>query len=363
MKINFNNNNATFTGMGARPLRGLFMTSNLDGIATEIKNLTPQTGLKVYSLDNNINVVTEGFRENINKILTWSQDLFSFTKNKLFIDTEYTPAQTEAKKIGIKLAEFFGIKYEPQTHHLQGGNYILNETGKTRDIFVGRYDTQELSASAIARSFDADNVFEIPQAAAHIDAFMFVDDRKVYICDDNLMLNGIKKGIKNIETLLYTDPKSRTKTLIELYVKLLKISDDFECISKLSPYEKTEPTINAIEKAGYEAIRIPARLYRFIKSRHHLQHIYGTNFANAILHKNPNGETVLLTNESSNDVALGIDKKMESMINFSFKKIFLDALSPHIKKENIHFIKGNNNSVGKLLSNLGGIHCSSAEIP
>ena len=150
--------------------------------------------------------------------------------------------------------------------------------------------------------------------------------------------------------------------MFSLRDELFKILLAFHRVSEGSPYAKTRDAIVALEKAGYEPVRIPGRVYQFIQTNGQTQHQYGTNFANAILHKNRAGDTVLITNESTNDIHFGLDREFEQKIGFSFKKMFEDSVAPYIKKENIHYIKGEDYAVPRLLSNLGGIHCVSTEI-
>lgn len=363
MRINFDNNKVNYTGVGTGPLKGIFMTSGLDGIAAQISSLTPKTGLNVYSIGANGGIVstTKEFQTRERPALTWAQDVFSIVGNKLFIDTKITPETGRIGQIASKLVDYFGLKYEYYPSHLQGGNYILNKTKGSRDLLVGEYDKFYLSEKDFAKRFDVDNVYMIPQVAAHLDAFMFVDGKRAFVCDDNMMLSEIEKGIKNAEKELessnYTDFQ-----ISSIYICLSKIFYNFWKVSKSSPYAPTQEAVKALEKAGYETIRIPGRLYDFKVVRDQIQHVYGTNFANAIVHKNSSGDTVLLTNESSNDFVLGLDDVMAKKINFSFKQIFLNAISPYIKRENVHFITGNNNAVFDLLGHLGGIHCCSTEI-
>lgn len=150
--------------------------------------------------------------------------------------------------------------------------------------------------------------------------------------------------------------------LAETGNNLEKIFCTFLSIVKHSPYRQTDEAVKALDKAGYETVRIPARLYTFIRDNGQIQHQYGTNFANAILHKNQVGDTVLITNDSVNDFYFGIDREFENKIGFSFKKMFVDSVEPYIKKENIHFVQGEKYGVWNLLSNFGGVHCVSSEI-
>ena len=352
MRINNENNRIAFTSLGAMPLKGVFMTSGLHGIADEISSITPKTGLKVYSLDKNKNIISSNFLAEGNPKITWAQDLFSFTKNKLLVDTDMSSETGELLDIASKLCEYFDLKYEPHSYHLQGGNYILNETNNSMDLFVGKYDTRDPLFYKTVKRFDANNLYEIPQAASHIDAFMFIDGKRVFVCDDEMMLDKLAKTIFKLNHNGY---KKLSNDLLTMY-------QAFKYYSESSPYAPTSEVIKAIEKTGYEPVRIPGRLYSFTTLGNQVQHVYRSNFANAILHKNSYGDTVLLTNESANDFVLGLDEAKENEINFSFKKLFLDSISPYIKRENVHFIKGKDNEIIKRLSCFGGLNCSTSGI-
>ena len=61
-------------------------------------------------------------------------------------------------------------------------------------------------------------------------------------------------------------------------------------------------------------------------------------------------------------MCFGLDREFEQKVGFSFKKMFEDSVAPYIKKENIHYIEGQDYAVPSLLNNLGGVHCVSSEI-
>ena len=363
------NNNLKFTGSSARALKGVFMTANWGGIADNLRQIEPKTGLKVFSPDEigNISSRTSLPESKALPYIMWAQDLFNIGEKNLHFESYFNPAPKEINKIADKLQSFFGIKKEFFKYHLQGGNHITTEYNGKREVLIGDYDLKYLTKAEIAKRFEADNVVEIPQVAAHLDAFMFVDDKKrAFVCDDELMLQGIAKGINNlrqyIEKNFYNMPESEKFKIFKLDETLRKMLYTFHSIVKHSPYPVADNAIRALDNAGYETVRIPARIYSFVQTKGQIQHQYGTDFANAILHKNQIGDTILITNESANDICFGIDKEIENKIGFSFKKMFTDSVSPYIKKENIHFIQGKNYGVLNLLSNLGGIHCISSEI-
>lgn len=365
------NNKVSFTGMNARHLKGVFLTSDIGGIASELKALKAKTDLDVFSLDKEGNIVTENFApENyLSPFILWAQDLFSFTDKKLFIETskEANPATNLIKNIGKNLQSHFSKELYAEPYHFQGGNYIDVNINGQREVLVGSYDIKSKHLKALENRFKTDKIHKIPQVAAHLDAFMFVDDKKrAFVCDDELTIRGIAQGLDRIENHLknnfFKNSDAENYKLFNARESLFKLLVAFNNIAKTSPYAKTNEAITALEKAGYETIRIPARIYQFINSRGQTQHQYGTNFANGIIHKNKAGETIFITNKSSNDLYLGLDEEFENKTRFSFKKMFEDSVSPYIKKENIHYIQGEKEAIPSLLSCLGGMHCISSEI-
>lgn len=370
IKPNQSYDNCSFKGMNARPLKGIFMTSDIGGIASEISSLRPKIGLDVFTLGKNGDIVSENFAPEgtIPLQVMWAQDLFSFTEKNLFLETVHNPAVPLIKEIGAKLEAYFGKKYSPKDYHLQGGNFINVEAHGQKELLVGSYELKNgLSVNEIKDRFQVDSVHSIPQVAAHLDAFMFVDDAKrAFVCDDELTLKGIAEGIQKIEQYVKNNfikiSESEARRMFDLRENLFKLLVAFHHISERSPYAKTNEAIVALEKAGYNPIRIPGRIYQFLRTNGQIQHQYGTNFANAILHKNHMGDTVVITNASSNDMCFGLDREFEQKVGFSFKKMFEDSVAPYIKKENIHYIEGQDYAVPSLLNNLGGVHCVSSEI-
>ncbi|MBQ8668787.1 hypothetical protein IJ472_03325, partial [bacterium] len=61
IKPNQSYDNCSFKGMNARPLKGIFMTSDIGGIASEISSLRPKIGLDVFTLGKNGDIVSENF--------------------------------------------------------------------------------------------------------------------------------------------------------------------------------------------------------------------------------------------------------------------------------------------------------------
>lgn len=365
----YSSNNINFTGSSARTLKGIFMTANWAGVAEDLRRLEPKTGLKVFTPDNTgaISSQMSLSEAGASQYVMWAQDLFNIGEKNLYYESKHNPAPKKISEIAEKLREFFGLNKVETSYHIQGGNYITTEYKGNKEVLIGDYELENLSKIEIAKRFDVDNVVEVPQVAAHLDAFMFVDEKKrAFICDDELMLSGIAKGLNSlgqyVQKNFYNMSEIEKGRFFKLGKDLETMLFTFLTIVKRSPYSSANEAIKALDKAGYETIRIPARLYAFIHSNGQIQHQYGTNFANAILHKNPVGDTVLITNDSVNDFCLGIDKEIENKIGFSFKKMFTDSVEPYIKKENIHFVQGEKFGVWNLLSNLGGVHCVSSEI-
>lgn len=371
MKVNYDNNRVSFNAYAASPVKkGIFITcGEFFGAASNLSKLTSKTGLKVYSLDDNLNIVTqpELFSRNFERKFLWTQDFVSFVGDKLYF---YPSLKYSSKVIPIveKLSKFFGVSPVPQPNYVQGGNFILNKTPSGKlDVFVGDFDVRNVGLDELAKRYNADNVIAVPQADKHLDAFMFVIGKRVFVCDDNLMLKEIKNAIERLKTK--RDPQSLTYSyLLEKYYY-----NNFKHIADLSkenrPYAHTDDAVKAIENAGYMVVKIPGKMYRYIRSEEDLRYYqsYSTNFANGLFNMK-NGKPVIVTNESYDDEMWKIDDTVAKAIGFSFKNLFLKYMTDYVKPENIHFVRGSYfapnkpSGVAQLLYNGGGLNCHSAEI-
>ena len=72
---------------------------------------------------------------------------------------------------------------------------------------------------------------------------------------------------------------------------------------------------------------------------------------------------IYITNNSVMDTEMGLTEEVQKMTGFSLKKIFWEAVKPHVDK--VYFVSGRNNALQNTLlrENLGGIHCVAAEVP
>lgn len=371
MKVNCDNNRMSFKAYAASPVKkGIFITcGDIWGVPSELSRLADKTGLKVYSLDDTLNVVTQSelFNKGIERKFLWTQDFVSFVGDKLY----YSPSlryPAKVTQIVKKLSEFFGVTPVPQLDYVQGGNFILNKapSGKL-DVFVGDVDVKRVGLNELAKRYNADNVIAVPQADKHLDAFMFVIGKRAFVCDDNLMLKEIKNAYERLKT--------RRDRLSQQFVFLLEkcYYNNFKLIADWSkenrPYAHTDEAVNAIERAGYEVVKIPGKMYRYIRSEEDskLYQSYSTNFANGLFNMK-DGKPVIVTNESYDDERWRINDIVAKKIGFSFKNLFLKYMEKYVDPENIHFIRGTKlypdipSGVAQLLHNSGGINCHSTEI-
>ena len=129
-----------------------------------------------------------------------------------------------------------------------------------------------------------------------------------------------------------------------------------------------EKAAEILRENGFEVIPVPSRVHYlggwfFQDDKEKLTHVL--NYSNAITFKDRNNETVLIAGKSGLEKKIGLTKDIAEKIGIDFESLFKEAVSPHIKAENIHFIEGDpKKPISEILEeNKGGLHCMCIEIP
>ncbi len=417
--------NTTFTGYDARKLKGFVMNSNYAGIADEMKKIGEIENFKVYLFEKNplgLTLKTDKFEPTDSNKGCWAQDTWGIVKNTLllqensdkadllknifklkdnpiqetireitnykklenYVDILYNiPVTTKNGKPVIELKTPDGIvdidksvydkefKYHLQKlidlgnqTHIKGGNYFIT---KEDEVLIGENELQKFDIDTLKAIFKTDKIHIIPQADYHLDLFIRpLKDKKVLVADDETMLNILIDGFEKIKQAIIQSPQSERNKFRNAFVQTGVYAKQFIEILKHNSYASMNKVEKALENAGYQPIKVPARLFEVYgdedyKGKCILKQLL--NYANAQVHINDKGETVYITNKSNLDEKLGLTKEIQKLTGFSFEKAFLDAIKPYVDKT--YFVSGKNNALSEelLAKQYGGIHCMGAEVP
>lgn len=367
----YNNPKVTFKGYDCRPLKALVLSTNEGHVAEDLQKLCKKFKVDVFYSHINPDVQGKLENKNLEKISSsyfsfqhrWAQDYVITTPNKVF----------SRKAIGVNLAKEissqFNIPYQAwdcnKANLPPGGNYFITKNGTQNELLIGENELLKNSIDEIKEIFDVKKVIPLPMIDAHIDlAIRPLEDKKVLIADDNLMIEGIDKMILKFDD--YTKKTSNVdKTKYEKIVQnLIKIKEAFTIEIRKNKWASTDEVEKVLISNGYTPIRVPGRLYS-IKHTNFSSDDFMThslNYMNAIPIKAPNGEIQYITNRTLLDRNSGITPKISSQVGMSFEKIFTDSIKKYIPAKNIHYV-GEEDTMNSILENAhGGIHCITTEI-
>lgn len=269
----------------------------------------------------------------------WSQDNKVFLENgKLGIFQKH-----RAKDVAIDLAEKLNMETHPIDNKLEGGNFFLGKKQNGDSIILAGEDSiKNKDRTQIAEIFDikSENIFIIPQPDDHIDLrvrpLIYPD---VLVGDIDLTL---EKARNNSAPGLYRDSYFR-------FLEKKKIEEAEENRKYGLNFASTDTVIKSLEEQGFNPIKVPGVLYK-----------NDVNYMNALVHQNPDGTLVYITNKSDRMVS-GID----------FDSIFAESLKeqvPAVKK--IIFMESPKDRNGHSMlsayiskSTGGGLHCLVNERP
>jgi len=417
--------NTTFTGYDARKLKGFIMNSNYAGIADDMKRIGEIENFKVYLFEKNphgLTLKTDKFEPTNSNKGCWAQDTWGIIKNTIllqensdkaellknifklkdnpiqktireitnykklenYVDILYNiPVTTKNGKPVIEVNTPDGIvdidksvydaefKYNLQKlidlgnkTHIKGGNYFIT---KENEVLIGKNELKKFDIDTLKAIFQTDKIHIIPQADYHLDLFIRpLKDKKVLVADDETMLKTLCYGFEKIRQALIKSTPSERNKFQKAFVHIGAYMQQFREILKNNPYANMNKVEKALENAGYQPIKVPARLFEVYGDENYkdkciLKQLL--NYTNAQVHINDNGETVYITNKSNLDEKLGLTKEIQKLTGFSLEKAFFDAVKPYVDK--MYFVSGKNNALSEelLAKQYGGIHCMGAEIP
>lgn len=269
----------------------------------------------------------------------WGQD------NKLFLDnageTELALLERSHSTAFVpELANKLGIDLKTIYFNVIGGNCFLGkkENGETVALIgkdaMGRWDGEknpfyQYRKDEIAKCLNmkSKNLHVISQPDFHLDVVIRpLEYPYVLVGDSKLTLDLARKNnfAKDKIKFLKSENKNRINNTKPLYASPDKI-------------------VKELKSRGFKPIKVPG----LINDKR-------LNFMNAIVHKEPNGDLIYITNKTHMDSETGIN----------FEKMFEDYLKskvPQIKK--VIFIDGDRFIEDGLATSKGGVHCRVAELP
>jgi len=350
MKIEIKNNyqypkaiphKPVFKGYFACPIKELHIQPNFQKrFPTMLSELNKKCG-KYFKV---VVQLTNGITSDVNRLdlkesnciegstkFCWGQD------NKLFFeDNSLGILMKNQKPSGAKsLAGHLGLKSVLINSNVEGGNCFLGKKLNGENFALVGVDALHKSNKAeVAKSIKVkpENLYVISQPDFHIDMvvrplvypYVLVGDHKLAskMADKNSLNKFQRTQLNQLE-------KSREETI------------------KYCEYASVDKVVSELEKQGFIPIRVPGMVGR-----------NKANFMNAIVHQEPNGDLIYITNKTH------LDKK----VGLNFEKMFeqdLKSKAPNVKE--VVFVDGD----GLLQDNLaigngengGGIHCMSSENP
>ena len=148
------NNNLTFRGYDARPLRGLFLRdTNMPGfkkVASQLEKIGQKQGFDVFVQTNNsifskdLDLTPNDEYIRGDYLYTWCQDNLTFFKNGFISNPKLIT------KFGLDVEKNFGLPKFETSQHIAGGNYFVVDNNGKKELLLGQYHICLLSTSAAA---------------------------------------------------------------------------------------------------------------------------------------------------------------------------------------------------------------------
>lgn len=302
----------------------------------------------------------------------WIQDEIYFAPNKKVFSSNYNYAFAYAQMYGLE-AESLTNKDNPyRFFHVDGGNIFFVSDKDGRQVVLTAKDVDGTSKlKGQEDTFGVDEIIQLPRADYHADLFVTpIGDNKILVANDKLMLDGLNKMLLACYNFILKHPNDKSNDEIYIFSeKLTKLKEDFERdIQEYNFKGCDEKTAKLLREKGFEVIPVPSRIYNFKKWKNEHNRDFVThllNYSNSITFKNRKNETVLIAAKSGLEKELGLTPEISEKIGIDFEKLFIDAVKPHIRPNNVHFILGDKNiPISKILEEKkGGLHCMCVEVP
>lgn len=360
----------TFTGYGARPLRALLMRDSygnvkFESLINELSSIGKQHGFDVFVQDSKR--ILNGLEYKPQKAFSlpeaesenlWLQDNMTITPNgKMF-------APFFSDRLNNIFSRFLKIPLTMRNYHFQGGNFFfIKDNGKT-SLLIGRDEAKfGYSLEKIKQDLGVDEIYPISQPDFHIDlGIRPLKDKVVLVQDDNLTLAKLREAVKKAEIF---HKESRTETSENIKFTITYLKNAFEYFIHSKEYQNDDLIAKELTDYGFKVVRVPSNIVRPTNSAdiNNDTH-YISNFMNAIVHENKDGDLVYITNKSNLNKHVGIvSLEMQKAVGLDFEEAFKGSLKNYVKPENVYFVDGSG-IVPELLENYqGGIHCMCAEVP
>ena len=301
----------------------------------------------------------------------WVQDGVTFTPDGRILSADTSAGDYFEKRTNFKYDPKLLPKSKTRYHHISGGNlfFVTNKDGKKVAITAQDYNGN-CKIRGMEQFYNVDKIIELPRADFHADLFLTpIGDNKILVADDNLMLRNMMIMLERVAKYIEDNPDDEDNEHLKQVGKNIfrAMMNMFNSKNVYLGNGGYDLSADILSKEGFEVIRVPSVYYesyeevanRNTKLKHKI------NYSNALTYKNDENEVVLITNKSDLEEELGIDDRFVKKIGVDFEKMFIDAIAPHVKPENIHFLRGDKY---KPLSEMiycykGGLHCMCAEVP
>lgn len=362
-----NTSNLNFKGYDARRLKGFFMCANPGGIIDNMQYIGRKEGFDIYSkvYRNGEIICDKAIADAIpyKDRVIWSQDVWTFTKDKLLT--------SQSKVKSSPISTHFNLKKVDNQKHISGGNIFITNNNGIDELFIGEKELEKVTIPELKEKYNTEKIHILPQMDYHLDLFIRpLDNKKILVADDNLTLEVLEKGKYNFFEFMSRKNLKNNPIAQTILFNFEHIIDSFKHEINENDLPQTNIIAQKVLKAGYEAIKVPGRIYQTClfeekgkKPQTFLSH--DCNYMNANVLKNKDGDLVYITNKSNIDKQLMIDSSITRDFNFSLEKEFAKSIEQYVKPEKVYFIDGEDNYVSQtmLKKMQGGIHCTCSEIP
>ena len=346
-----------FKGYDARKIKALCIGTTRGGVAHELCTIGKKVGFDVFvpvyptliNVEQCVRSVDLGHK-------LWLQDLVIPTpKNTVIPIFSAELLATQISKMFDRVETRRFSKLPP------GGNMFFVKNNEREDLLIGADNGNLIAKNDDLKSLlGVENVDIVPQMDFHIDMFLRpLENKNTLLTDDEMMVQLLIKGLSCINKAL-AKPDNDKQNLKKVYNNLAQKLREFRQEIDKNSYAKFAITEKYLKKQGYNPIRVPGRIYS-IDSQGSMR--CTTNFMNAVVTKNDNGELVYITNKSYFDEDCGITPEIKKQIGFSLEDEFKKSILAYVKPENVYFVEGEGHYLENLLEcSFGGLHCITTEI-
>jgi len=278
--------------------------------------------------------------------------------------------------------------------HIAGGNIFLTkgENGKN-NLIIGEDEIGKFTPEELKETYNAGKICFVPQLDYHLDLFIKpLRDNVVLLADELLTEKLLKKFESGLEKIIKKTPEQKPDSILDFLLKFLNNEKPAQEGTPSADYYKTilervrkcistnevcrqnqDEDINQVEealnKAGYKVVKVPANIHRAVYSIFYEKSGWFRkrrclNYINACTFLNEKNEIVYITNKDILEQELNIPQELLKKTGIDFEEEFKKSVKDYIKPENIYFLSGEDNSLGRsLLNQEGGLHCLTTEIP